>query len=40
MEVVQKIGITPTTSIGRTADVPIKPITIKSVKVLPEVATN
>jgi cyclophilin family peptidyl-prolyl cis-trans isomerase len=40
MEVIQKIGITPTTSIGRNADVPIKPITIKSVKVLPEVATN
>ena len=40
IEVVQKIGLSPTTNIGRNSDVPIKPITIKSVKVLPEVATN
>jgi cyclophilin family peptidyl-prolyl cis-trans isomerase len=40
MEVVQKIGLSPTTTIGRNSDVPIKPITIKSVKLLPEVATN
>jgi cyclophilin family peptidyl-prolyl cis-trans isomerase len=37
-EVVQKIGITPTTSVGRNADVPIKPIIIKSVKLISEVA--
>lgn len=36
LEVVQKIGITPTTSVGRNSDVPIKPITIKSVKLLTE----
>ena len=40
MEVVQKIGLSPTSNIGRNSDVPIKPITIKSVKLLPEVATN
>jgi len=40
MEVVQKIGITPTGNIGRFSDVPIKPITIKSIKLLPEVASN
>ena len=37
-EVVQKIGLTPTTSMGRNSDVPIKSITIKSVKLLAEVA--
>lgn len=37
-EVVQKIGLSPTTSMGRNADVPIKSITIKSVKLLAEVA--
>ncbi len=37
-EVVQKIGLSPTTSVGRNADVPIKAITIKSVKLLAEVA--
>lgn len=35
-EVVQKIGLSPTTSMGRNADVPIKSITIKSVKLLAE----
>ena len=34
LEVVQKIGLSSTTSMGRNADVPIKPITIKSVKLL------
>lgn len=34
LDVVQKIGLSPTTSVGRNADVPIKPITIKSVKLL------
>ena len=37
-EVLQKIGLSPTTSMGRNADVPIKSITIKSVKLLAEVA--
>ena len=40
IEVIQKIGLSPTGNIGRNSDVPIKPITIKSVKLLPEVATN
>lgn len=38
LEVVQKIGLAPTTFVGRNADVPVKAITIKSVKVLAEVA--
>lgn len=37
-EVVQKIGLNPTTSMGRNADVPVRPIIIKSVKLLAEVA--
>ena len=37
-EVVQKIGLSPTTTMGRNADVPIKSITIKSVKLLAELA--
>ncbi len=40
LDVVQKIGVTPTTSVGRNSDVPIKPITIKSVKLLPEVVKD
>ncbi len=40
MDVVQKISLSPTTNIGRNSDVPVKPITIKSAKVLPEVAAN
>lgn len=40
MDVVQKIGISPTGSAGRFTDVPIKPIIIKNIKLLPEVATN
>jgi len=36
--VVQKIGLSPTNNIGRNENVPIKPITIKSVKLLSEVA--
>ena len=35
LEVVQKIGLVQTTFIGRNADVPVKAITIKSVKLLP-----
>jgi cyclophilin family peptidyl-prolyl cis-trans isomerase len=38
LEVVQKIGLSPTNNIGRNENVPIKPITIKSVKLLSEVA--
>lgn len=38
LEVVQKIGLVQTTFIGRNADVPVKAITIKSVKLLPEAA--
>jgi cyclophilin family peptidyl-prolyl cis-trans isomerase len=40
LDVVQKIGVSPTGNVGRFTDVPIKPIIIKSVKLLPEVATN
>lgn len=32
MDVVQKIGVNPTTSVGGFADVPVKPIVIKNVK--------
>ncbi len=35
LEVVQKIGLVQTTFVGRNADVPVKAITIKSVKLLP-----
>jgi cyclophilin family peptidyl-prolyl cis-trans isomerase len=38
LEVVQKIGLSPTANMGRNSDVPIKAITIKSVKLLAEVA--
>jgi cyclophilin family peptidyl-prolyl cis-trans isomerase len=37
-EVVQKIGVTPTTNLGRNENVPTRPITIKSVKLLNELA--
>ena len=36
LDVVQKIGVVQTTFIGRNADVPVKAITIKSVKLLSE----
>ncbi len=39
-EVVQKIGLSPTSTIGRNENVPVRPITIKSVKILPEVAKD
>ncbi len=35
-EVAQKIGVTPTTNLGRNENVPTRPITIKSVKLLNE----
>jgi cyclophilin family peptidyl-prolyl cis-trans isomerase len=37
-DVVQKIGLSPTTTMGRNENVPVKPIIIKSVKLLTEVA--
>ncbi len=37
-EVVQKIGLSPTATIGRNENVPVRPITIKSVKLLAEAA--
>jgi cyclophilin family peptidyl-prolyl cis-trans isomerase len=40
MDVVQKIGTVPTMNLGRLSDVPTKPIIIKSVKLLPETASN
>ena len=38
IEVVQKIGLVQTNTVGRNSDVPVKPIIIKSVKLLGEVA--
>lgn len=40
IEIVQKIGVSPTGNVGRFSDVPIKPITIKSVKLLSDVAAK
>jgi cyclophilin family peptidyl-prolyl cis-trans isomerase len=37
-EVIQRIGVTPTTNLGRNENVPTRPITIKSVKLLNELA--
>lgn len=39
-DVIQKIGLTSTTSVGRNADVPVRAITIKSVKLLNEIAKD
>lgn len=39
-EVVQKIGLSPTNFVGRFENVPTRPITIKSVKLLTEVAKD
>lgn len=38
MDVIQKIGVTQTNTVGRYSDVPVKPITIKSAKLLGEIA--
>ncbi len=38
IEVVQKIGLVPTNTVGRNSDVPTRPIIIKSVKLLSEMA--
>lgn len=40
MDVIKKISVTPTGFVGRFSDVPLKPITIKSVKLLPEIAAK
>jgi cyclophilin family peptidyl-prolyl cis-trans isomerase len=36
LDIVQKIGIVPTGNMSRFSDVPVKPVTIKSIKVLAE----
>jgi cyclophilin family peptidyl-prolyl cis-trans isomerase len=40
IEVVQKIGLVQTNTVGRNSDVPIRPIIIKSVKLLSEMAKD
>lgn len=40
LEVVQKIGLSPTGNMGRHSDVPIKPITIKSAKLISDDAKS
>jgi cyclophilin family peptidyl-prolyl cis-trans isomerase len=40
LEVVQKIGLLPTNTVGRNSDVPIRPVIIKSVKLLSEIAKD
>ena len=40
IEVVQKIGLVQTNTVGRNSDVPIKPIIIKSVKLIGELAKD
>lgn len=40
IEVIQKIGLTQTNTVGRYSDVPIKPVIIKSVKLLGEVVKD
>ena len=40
MDVIQKIGITQTNTFGRYSDVPVKPIIIKSAKLLGEIAKD
>ncbi len=39
LDVVQKIGLSPTTFVGRNADVPVRAITIKSAKLVVEAET-
>ena len=38
MDIIQKIGVTQTNTVGRNSDVPVKPIIIKSAKLLGEIA--
>ena len=40
IEVIQKIGLTQTNTVGRYSDVPVKPIIIKSAKLLGEIAKD
>ena len=40
MDVIQKIGVTKTNTVGRYSDVPVKPIIIKSAKLLGEIAKS
>jgi cyclophilin family peptidyl-prolyl cis-trans isomerase len=40
IEVVQKIGLLPTNTVGRYSDVPVKPVIIKSAKILGELAKD
>ena len=40
IEVIQKIGLTQTNTVGRYSDVPVKPVIIKSVKLLGEVVKD
>ena len=40
MDVIQKIGVTQTNTVGRYSDVPVKPIIIKSAKLLGDVAID
>ena len=40
MDVIQKIGVTQTNTVGRYSDVPVKPIIIKSAKLLGEIAKD
>ena len=40
MDVIQKIGVTQTNTVGRYSDVPVKPIIIKSAKLLGEITKD
>ena len=40
MDIIQKIGVTQTNTVGRYSDVPVKPIIIKSAKLLGEIAKD
>ena len=40
MDVIQKIGLTQTNTVGRYSDVPVKPVIIKSAKLLSEMAKD
>ncbi|MBC7755637.1 MAG: peptidyl-prolyl cis-trans isomerase [Bdellovibrio sp.] len=40
MDVIQKIGVTQTNTVGRYSDVPVKPVIIKSAKLLGDVAKD
>lgn len=40
IEVIQKLGLTPTNTVGRYSDVPVKPIIIKSAKLLGDLSKD